>query len=62
MTPDRLSLLEVELIATKLRLREQERQLADLALAVIRLNQRLQLQEAGTALYEVANEIPRRGH
>lgn len=59
---DRLSILEVELIATKLRLRELEKQLAELAIAVIRLNQRLQLQEAGTALYEVANEIPRRGH
>ena len=30
--------------------------------AIVSLHRRLQLQEAGTALYEVANGIPREAH
>jgi len=59
---DRLAILESELIALRLRVRQQERQLTDMALAILRLNQRLQLQEAAVSIYEVAAEIPRRGH
>ena len=39
--------------AMHLRLRELERQVAGLASSHLSMNRRLQLQEAGTALYEV---------
>lgn len=59
---DRLAALEAALIDSRLRLREHEKQLADLSVAILRIHRRLQPQEAGTALYEVSEDIPRGRH